>query len=185
MGRRCRFAYVCLLGAALVLSMKGTFAGARFGAGASSGLAMKASDRSWGRLSPEERRKPGGGVEHLGEFLYEMAQLTPCRYLLNGLAIIETNSDMRGGRAIISIGQSPKGRAILSLRSQDGAFHLKLDADAIATIKLEESEDSDTHCIRLLDAQGRRHLSVVMLGDDAPARFQIMLGRWTSSVALR
>ena len=114
-----------------------------------------------------------------------MAQLTPCRYLLNGLAIIETNSDMRGGRAMVSIGQSPKGRAILSLRSQDGAFHLKLDADAIATIKLEESEDSGTHCIRLLDAQGRRHLSVVMLGDDAAARFQIMLGRWTSCVELR
>ena len=141
--------------------------------------------RAWGRLAPEDRRKPGGGAEHLGEFLYEMVQLTPCRYSINGLAIMEATSDMRAGRSIISLGQSPKGKTILSMRSQDGSFQLKLDADALAVIELEEREQGAAHFIRFLDGQGRRHLSAVMLGDDAEARFQIMLGRWTSRVSLQ
>ena len=148
-------------------------------------LVRRAADRSWGKLTPEDRRKPAGGAEYLGEFLYEMAQLTPCRYFVNGLAIMEANADLRGGRAVISIGHSPKGKPVLVLRAQDGTFQLKLDAEAIVAIELEEAEQTGAHIIRFLDSQRRRHLSAVMLGDDAEARFQIMMGRWTSRVDLR
>mmetsp|Transcript_58085 Transcript_58085/g.136129 ORF Transcript_58085/g.136129 Transcript_58085/m.136129 type:complete len:182 (-) Transcript_58085:233-778(-) len=147
-------------------------------------VARQAAGRVWGGLTPEDRRKRGGGVEHLGEFLYELSQLTPCRYIVNGLAILESTSDMRAGRALLSITSSPKGRSVLVLRSQDSSFQLKLDADSITRIKLEESE-TGVNAIRFVDDSGRRHLSVVMLGDDAEARFQIMMGRWSSNVNLR
>lgn len=52
----------------------------------------------------------------MAEFLFETAQLTPCRYVVNGLAIIETMADLRAGRADISINTTPKGRSILQLR---------------------------------------------------------------------
>ena len=141
--------------------------------------------RAWGGLTPQERRTPGGGAKHLAEFLFEVAQLTPCRYVVNGLAILETTADLRAGRADISITTSPKGRTVLLLKSPDGNFQVKLDADSIVAIELEDSETTAPGLFRLVDAQGRKHLTVLMLGDDVDARFQIMLGRWTSRVRLK
>ncbi len=70
-------------------------------------------------------------------------------------------------------------------RSLDGNFQLKLDAEAISSIELEDSDTTAPGLMRFLDAAGRRHLTLVMLGDDVDARFQIMLGRWTSRVLLK
>ena len=141
--------------------------------------------RAWGSLTPEQRRTPGGGATHLAEFLFETAQLTPCRYIVNGLAILETTADLRAGRADININTSPNGRTVLQLKARDGSFQVKLDADAIVAIELEDSDTVAPGLFRFVDAQGRRHLTVLMLGDDVDARFQIMLGRWTSRVRLK
>jgi len=74
---------------------------------------------------------------------------------------------------------------LLFCRSLDGSFQLKLDADAISTIELQDTEDTAPGLMRFVDAQGRRHLTLLMLGEDVDARFQIMLGRWTSKVMLK
>ena len=61
-----------------------------------------------------------GGAQHLAEFLFETAQLTPCRYVVNGLAIVETTADLRAGRAEIRVQRSPKGRSVLQMRRTHG-----------------------------------------------------------------
>ncbi|CAJ1417156.1 unnamed protein product [Effrenium voratum] len=140
--------------------------------------------RAWGQLTMEQRRQVNGGPQHLGEFLFEVAQLTPCRYVVNGLSILETTADLRGGRAQLAIDEA-KGRQVLTLRSLDGAFAVRLDASAISGIELEDFERTGRAEIRLVDSQGRRHLSILMLGEEVEARFQIMQGRWTSRVQLK
>lgn len=134
----------------------------------------------WGTLTPEQRRGDLDGVRRLGEFLFEAAQLTPLRFAVNGLAMLENNVDLRAGRAAISV--MGTSRRILQLKSMDGSFQLKMDADAIAEIQLD-SENAGL--VRFVDAEGRKHLSLLMLGDDVEARSQILLGRWTSRVRLK
>merc|ERR1712150_162218 len=47
----------------------------------------------YGALTPAERVASGGGAERLGAFLYEVATLAPCRYIMTRLGSMETECD--------------------------------------------------------------------------------------------
>eukprot|EP00444_Apocalathium_aciculiferum_P043233 CAMPEP_0183536192 /NCGR_PEP_ID=MMETSP0371-20130417/28072_1 /TAXON_ID=268820 /ORGANISM="Peridinium aciculiferum, Strain PAER-2" /LENGTH=210 /DNA_ID=CAMNT_0025736763 /DNA_START=83 /DNA_END=712 /DNA_ORIENTATION=+ len=132
----------------------------------------------WGGLSNVDRRVSGGGAKQLGEFLFELAQLAPCRFVVNGLSIMESTADMRAGRAVVDISTKPNGRSVLAFASKDGKFNLKLDADAIVEVVLEESEQTGRGIVHLLDDKRRKHLTAVMEGEDGQVHFEILRGRW-------
>ena len=56
------------------------------------------------------------------------------------------------------VARAPRGfeRQVLTLRSLDGAFAVRLDASAISGIELEDFERTGRAEIRLVDSQGRR-----------------------------
>lgn len=139
----------------------------------------------WGGLSNTDRRKVGGGADQLGEFLFELAQLAPCRYIVNGLSIMEAKADMRAGRAEVSTSKTPSGKTMLTFASRDGSFKIKLDGDACTEVVLEDSEETGLGIAHVLDAKGRKHLTAVMLGEDAIVHFDILKGRWSSFVKLK
>mmetsp|Transcript_66928 Transcript_66928/g.207284 ORF Transcript_66928/g.207284 Transcript_66928/m.207284 type:complete len:219 (-) Transcript_66928:78-734(-) len=155
---------------------------------APSAAAVQAGDRpirKWGQLSDGDLRRTGGGAQQLGEFLHELAQLAPCRYAVNGLSILEARADMRGGRAEVEATKTKSGKTVLTLASKDGGFRLRLDADAISSVALEDPDETGLGVVHLLDDRGRKHLTAVMLGDDALAHFEVLRGRWTRTVLLK
>eukprot|EP00931_Biecheleriopsis_adriatica_P008592 TRINITY_DN109747_c0_g1_i1.p1 TRINITY_DN109747_c0_g1~~TRINITY_DN109747_c0_g1_i1.p1 ORF type:complete len:219 (-),score=29.69 TRINITY_DN109747_c0_g1_i1:122-778(-) len=139
----------------------------------------------WGGLSNADCRRIGGGAEQLGQFLYELAQLAPVRYFVNGLSMIETTVDMRAGRAEVSVTTTPQGKTVLALSAKDSSFKIKLDADAITEVVLEDEEETGRCAAHVVDAKGRKHLSALMQGADSFGHYQVLRGRWSTSVKLK
>mmetsp|Transcript_61535 Transcript_61535/g.179852 ORF Transcript_61535/g.179852 Transcript_61535/m.179852 type:complete len:204 (-) Transcript_61535:50-661(-) len=156
-----------------------------------------AAQQVWARAPrlPQARRDPRasraagdassaeGPAERIGELLLDAARLAPCRFIVIGPTIMEATADLRAGQAQIHISQRPSGGGpLVTLASPDKRFEVHVDASAVVEATLGVSEKTGKGILRLLSAERRPLLTVILVGNDAQTHFEVLFGRWGGSV---